>query len=369
MLCKSSEFKTTNELRIWMHNDYTFNQYFKFSESSVFTDNVISSSILTTYSGIIKFEGGTCVYNPTDLDDLLSNMEDVDNSLFLCLDGGKTPFPALTSGEKLAGKNKGALSTENSKILSYCVNNSTFTDKILFVAGGDNDNEFNSPSSGDGSLQIARYYNSSQVVTVHSGVKVPGSISGIGTSNRNLPSIYHTALVCGRVAGLEPQVPVTYKDLRISGLQHELKKSERELALLTGVLHSRYQSQLGWIVNQGVNTLQSNSSIITTDGKSPEIQIMRIIHQINKELVINGTARFVGGNLNTSSAEEVKTFVEGYLIQRTATRFEDNLIISFKQVKVELIQDYWSVSYCFVPNSPINRVFFTGFILDPKIQF
>lgn len=368
MLCKSSEFKTTNQLYAWMYNDFTFNQFFALSDTNTYSDTVISATVLIAYQGIQIFTGGTCNYNTTDINDLLANMEDLDNSLFLCLDGGKTPFPALSSAQKLAGANKGALSTENSKILSYCINNSTFTDKILFVAGGDNDNEFNRPSTQDGSLQIANYYNSSQVVTIHSGIKVSVSLATSGIAYKYLPSLYHAALVCGRVAGLEPQVPVTYKDLRITGLQHELKKSEREQALLSGVLHTRYQSQLGWVVNQGINTLQANSNLITSDGKSPEIQIMRIIHQINKELIINATSRFVGGNLNTSSAEDVKLFVEGYLTQRTANRFTDNLIISFSQVTVKLVQDYWDVKYCFVPNSPINRTFFTGFILDPKIE-
>lgn len=367
ILCRSSEFKTTNELMYWMYNDFTFNHYFS-NEADAYTDTVLLPAILLTYSGIQIFTGGTCEYKSTDIDDLLANIEDLDNSLFICLDSGKTPFPELSPAEKLAGANKGALATENSKILSYCINNSTFTDKVLFIGGGDIDNDFNRTSSNDGSLQIASYYNSPQVVVVHSGIKVPSSVSGQGVSFKYLPSLYHAAVVCGRTSGLEPQVPVTYKDLRISGLQHELKKSERELALVSGVLHSRYHSQLGWIVNQGINTLQNNSNLITSEGKSPEIQIMRIIHQINKELIINATARFVGGNLNTASAGEVKAFVEGYLTTRTASRLSDNLIISFKTVTVKLIQDSWDVSYCFVPNSAVNRVFFTGFILDPKID-
>ena len=368
IITRSSEFKTSNQLLAWLYSDYNFNQYFDYKDSDPFTDDVIANTILTTYSGIQVLAGGTTEYKSTDIDDLLASMEDLDNSLFLCLDSGITPFPALDSATKLAGANKGALATENDKILSYVLQNSTYTEKILFVGAGSNNNEFTRPSSSDGSLQIAKYYNSAQVVAVHSGIKIPGVLSGSGVAFKYKSSLYHAALVCGRTAGLEPQVPVTYKDLRISGLQHELKKSERELALLSGVLHSRNQPNLGWIVNQGINTLQQNANLITAEGKSPEIQIMRIIHQINKELIINGTVRFVGGNLNTASAEEVKSFVEGYLTTRTATRLADNLIITFNSVKVVLEQDYWKVSYCFVPNSPINRVFFTGFILDPKIE-
>jgi hypothetical protein len=114
--------------------------------------------------------------------------------------------------------------------------------------------------------------------------------------------------------------------------------------------------------------MQNNNLLISANGQSPEIQIMRIIHQINKELKINATTRFVGGNLFTASAEEIKLFTEGYLQSRSVRALQDNLIIRFENVKVELVNDYWNIEYCFVPNGPINKLFFTGYILDPNIK-
>jgi hypothetical protein len=350
-----------------MRSDYLFNLYFAITASTASAVSLTSADI-TTYGAMNLFAGGTTVYNATDVDEVLSNIEDLDNSLILCDDYGTTP--TLTPTQIQNGANKGALSAANNKILSYVQNTSTFTEKCLYIGGGYNQNEFSRPSTTDGSLQIASYYNNALTVVVHSGVKVPGQLTSSGLGYRMLPSLYHAAMVCGRTAGLEPQVPVTYKTIRISGLVHELKKSQREQALLAGVLHTRFVPNMGWVINQGINTLQNNQNLILTDGTSPEIQVMRIIHQINKELVINATPRFVGGNLNTSSAEDVKAFVEGYLASRTATRQVDNLLISWNKVTVTLADsnDAWNVRYCIIINSPINRIFFTGVILDPNIQ-
>lgn len=371
VICRSAEFKNTTELVNWMQSDYQFNTFFSLDGAFIANANLLSSSveILDKTTSILIFTNGTTAYNALDVDDVLSSIEDLDNSLFLADDYGSIPNPALGDVERLSGANKGAMSVANTKILSYIENSSTFTEKALYIGGGNDISKFNVTSgTQDGSIQMAKYYDNSLAIIIHSGVKVPNAGVVNGNAFKFLPTIYHAAMVCGRNAGLAPQTPSTYKDLRIVGLVHEMKKSERELALLSGVLHNKFVPDLGWVINQGVNTLQKNSSLVDVNGKSPEIQVMRIIHQINKELVINGTPRFVGGNLNTSSAEDVKLFVEGYLTDRTASRLNDNLLITFQKVKVVLNQDRWEVTYCFVPNSPINRTFFTGFILDPKIE-
>lgn len=364
VITQSVEFSNVNQLIAWCNNDYLFNSYFKITASTPSATSLTATD-LTDFGDMNLFAGGTTVYNATDIDEVLANIEDLDNSLFLCDDYGVTPVapPGTTGG------NKGALSAQNSKILAYIHNTSTFTEKIAFIGAGQNANEFTRPATSDGSLQIAAYYNDPLIVAVHSGIKVPSGMYGSnGLNYKYLPSLYHAAMWCGRTAGLEPQVPLTYKTLRISGLQHELKKSQREQALLAGVGHTRFVQNIGWVVNQGINTSQQNSNVINPNGTSPEIQIMRIIHQINKELIINATPRFVGGNLNTSSAEDVKAFTEGYLTSRTATRLQDNLILSFQNITVQLVNDYWNVRYCFVANGPINRLFFTGVLLDPNIS-
>jgi hypothetical protein len=77
---------------------------------------------------------------------------------------------------------------------------------------------------------------------------------------------------------------------------------------------------------------------------------------------------FIGNNIGTITPADVKSFVESYLISRTATDSTDNLIINFKNVTVRLIQDYYDVKYGYVPNGPINKIFVTGFMLDANLS-
>lgn len=365
VICQSVEFASVNDLIAWMATDYKFNQYFTLTASTASAISLISSDLVTFGGTIQLFAGGTTSYNPTDVDEVLGNIQDLDNSLFLLCDYGIKPNPAWTAPEMLVGTNNGAQSIANGKILAYIKQSSTFTEKLMFIGGGNNANQFTT-GTADGSIETASYYNDAFVSVIHSGILMPNYAGG--TTFREYDSFYHSAMVCGLTAGYEPQIPITYKNIRISGVVHELKKTQREQALISGVLHTRYQQQLGWVINQGVNTMQNNNLLISANGQSPEIQIMRIIHQINKELKLNATTRFVGGNLFTASAEEIKLFTEGYLQSRSVRALQDNLIIRFENVKVELVNDYWNIEYCFVPNGPINKLFFTGYIIDPNIK-
>jgi len=354
LICRSKELKTVGDWYKWATKDANFNSYFRISEAptpSVTT--ALVASIITTLSDITVLAGGTETYSSTAVDEVLNNIEDLDNSLFLLLDYGATPDDVTT--------NQGIVSANNSKILAYILETSTFTDKICFGGGGQNKDEFQTVS-----LSSAAQYNSPYMVIVHSGVKVKSNTNVGTTALVTKNSLYHAALVCGLNAGLPSQVPCTYKPINISGLVHKMNKNEREQAIQGGVTASRQVTGMGWVVNQGVNTLQINDDLIEADGKSPEIQIMRIVHQMNKEICINSTPRFVGGNLNTASPAEIKAYVEGYLQDKTAKKDKDDLIIEGKNVTAELRDGTkWFVEYCFVPNGPINQLFYTGFILTP----
>lgn len=354
LICRSKELKTVGDWYKWASKDSQFNQYFRFTEAATpDLTTALVASITTTLSDITILTGGTETYDSTSVDEVLSNIEDLDNSSFLLLDYGATPGSVTT--------NQGIVSANNSKILAYILTTSTFTDKIAYGGGGQDKSEFQSVS-----LSSAAQYDSPYMVIAHGGVKVD-NVSNVGTTSLMVKnSLYHAALICGLNAGLPSQVPCTYKAINIKGLVHKMSKTEREQAIQGGVTSTRQVTGMGWVVNQGVNTLQINDDLIESDGKSPEIQIMRIEHQLNKEICINSTPRFVGGNLNTASPDEIKAYVEGYLLDKTATKTKDNLIISFKNVTAELRDGTsWFVEYCYVPNGPINKLFYTGFILTP----
>lgn len=342
-LVSSPELSTLVELFDWMESNSTFKAYFKLTAKTVNGEGKIDDGDLTALSSFQTFAGGTTTYSSADFDAVLDNITEEDNSFFLMDDWGA------------AAKN-----AKNTKLLSHIANDAEFA-KLVVIGGGHDASEF----KGDtGSLGIAKYFDSSKLICVHGGINVAGFSGGL----KELPSIYHAALFLGRTAGLEPQVPSTWKDINIISPVHELSKKERELALMGGVVHQRYVDGKGWVINQSINTLQRNEQLFLTSGDSYEVSIERIRMQLNKELILNSRVIFIGGNLNTASAEDVKTFTEGYLYSRTARPNLDNLIISFRDVKVTLSGDAWKIDYGFVPNSPINKMFFTGVMLDANIS-
>jgi hypothetical protein len=58
----------------------------------------------------------------------------------------------------------------------------------------------------------------------------------------------------------------------------------------------------------------------------------------------------------------------GYLSSKVATKVQDNLIIRFSNVTVVQKQDCYECNYNFVPNSPLNKIFCTGFILNANLS-
>ena len=214
IICQSTEFSNIGELVTWMNADYQYNLNFKNTTVGLISGatNTLSQALaldlnstdITNYGSHTLFAGGTCVYSSTDLDTLLSNIDELDNSLFLCDDF--SIVGTLTNQQQQDGVNKGAQSVQNTKILSYIKNVASYTEKIMFVGGGNTANQFTGTGS---SVDTAKYFNTENVVVVHSGVKVNSRTSTSGLGYKFLPSLYHAAMVCGRTAGLEPQVHVT----------------------------------------------------------------------------------------------------------------------------------------------------------------
>jgi hypothetical protein len=46
---------------------------------------------------------------------------------------------------------------------------------------------------------------------------------------------------------------------------------------------------------------------------------------------------------------------------------KDNLIINYSNINVSYSNGVYNVTYCFVANSPVNRIFNTGYSLDPSV--
>jgi hypothetical protein len=88
-------------------------------------------------------------------------------------------------------------------------------------------------------------------------------------------------------------------------VQHELVEAERVEAIEAGVLHLKKDGT--FIINKGINTLQSNSNLYNQDGSSPEISIERISAQLNYEFIL-GVQIYLGGNRFSVSEAEILAF-------------------------------------------------------------
>lgn len=193
-----------------------------------------------------------------------------------------------------------------------------------------------------------------------------------GSGSESLSPVYFAAMCCGLSAGLPTEMPLTYKTVNVLGfnpVEGEMSKAVREDLIKAGVLVGRNIPGIGLGINKGVNTLQNNGSMIyktqNGDATSPEISIVKIKYQIISELMLNATKLFLGGTAASVSKEDVINFVKAYLNSRTSTFTQPNLLLSFKDVTAELKDDAWYVWFGFVPNTPINHVFFTGAMLKP----
>lgn len=350
LMIRSAEFSNIDELVKWMENDFYFKRDFVLHRFRKFGNGNITQADISGNAGFNLASGGSESFSPSDLDAVLEAIVEEDNTYFLCDKWGDN-----------------ATAVSNVKILTHIQNDAEY-EKFMWVGGGFDVTKLEGTG---GSVNIAQFYDSDRVLVVHSGVRVPTA-----TGERTLDSIYHTAIVAGRTAGLAAQVPSTWKSLRITGVVHDCNRQERKKLLNAGVIHAKYVDN-EWVINQTVNTLQDNATLFVNGQEKSHIhQIGRIAAQLNKELVIeartardaDGNRAFIGGNRNTASAVDIQQFVIGRLQDRTARPSADNLIISFKNVKVSSTPDGWDISYSFTPNGEVNKLFITGFILDFNVS-
>jgi len=347
LLIKSPEFDNIQTVIDWMGVNFTFGQHFELQTSTKSGTGAVDTADLTVNAGHNKSGGGTEAYSTSQLDNVLDNVPELDYTFVLSDQGGSS-----------------ATGADNGKILAHLTDEARF-DKFMVVAGGDDLDTYQSES-----IAAAQFYDTDKVLVIHGGPKIISRQTSTGFKNRS--ALYKAAGVLGRVCGLEPQVPVTFKALAIDGERHNMKESERVESLDNGVLHTRFDSDLGeFVVNQGITTLQDNDFLINENGTSHELAVKRIAAQLNKEIEVNAKVQLLakedGTNRNTLSPIDVERWLEGYLTRKTATATADNLILSFQDISVEVKQDAYFINYGFVPNFPVNKLFFTGFILDPNI--
>ena len=345
LLCQSDEFNTLPELITWMNSSTDFGQFFYYdaANSSVLnTGTLETDDVILTYAGYTLASGGTESYTAGNLTAALLAVKKLSCD-FIFADG--------------YGAN--SYSANNLAIVDAAQNSMKFKPQC-FVASGSTKAEFTSKSIVD-----AQAYDSQNVTVVHGGVRLSNRASNIGYYQYD--SYYTAALLLGREAGLQPQVPMTFKNISVNGLQHVLNETEMKQALSYGVLAVIADNGV-FEVLKGVNTLQMNQYLLNGDGTTSSKQLFRIAHQINKLILINAKLQLLkdpsGVNRNTLSELDVAQWTKRFLKGIQATTTSDNLIISFGDVTVTRESDAYYVSYSFTANTEISFIFVTGTILD-----
>lgn len=293
--------------------------------------------------------GGTTEYmSSTEYADVLEAIAELDVTFFLCTNLN-------------AAGGKGVDAATNGKLFTFLKQTAKFTE-FMVVPGGEDDTDLFGESNT--SEAIAKYFNSGQVVCVH-GAPIVTRKDQNGT--KQLHTIYLAAAIVGLNAGMAAQTPLTFKRVGYQSFAYDLKKRERERALQAGIMHVRNVSGY-WCVNQGITTLLDNKKTIADDGQSFELSVELIKAQLNKELILEGQTRFTGQTAAQASPQSVKNFTETKLASLVAYPGNDNLLISWKNVKVVAKNSDYFITYDFVPNVPVNKTFFIGNILDFSVE-
>lgn len=338
MIAESEDFTTLQQLYDWCVNSKEMLANFNISTTGALSTNLVAvSQVLAS--------GGTTDYTAQGAyDDVLEAIEELDITFFLCTNLN-------------AASGAGVNAATNGKLFTFLKQKAKYTEFMVVPGGAEDTDLFGESNTSEA---IAKYFNSAQVVTVH-GAPVVTRKDNNGT--KQLEPIYLAANIIGLNAGLAPQTPITFKRVGYNAFAYDLKKKEREKALQAGIMHIRNVSGY-YCVNQGITTLQNNLQMIAPDGQSFELSIELIKAQLNKELILEGQVRFTGNTAAQASPESVKNFAETKLASFVASPGNDNLLISWKNVKVVANNGDYFVYYDFVPNVPVNKTFFVGNILD-----
>lgn len=342
LLAESEECSTLGELYEWASTNKVVLANFVVSKTG--EDNTKAVAIAQTLAS-----GGTTNFlSDGEYDAVLEAIQELDITFFLCTN-------------KNADSGEGVNASTNGKLFTFLKTNAKFTEHMFIPGGEEDDDLFGSSNTSE---SIAKYFDSDQVVVVH-GAPVVMRKDRNGTKQLN--AIYLAASLVGLNAGMAAQTPLTFKRVGYQSFAYDLKQKEREKALQAGIMHVRNVSGY-WCVNQGVTTLQANKKTIADDGQTFELSVSLIKAQLNKELILEGQTRFTGMTAAQASPEAVKNFTETKLASFVASPGNDNLIISWKNVKVTAKGSDYFITYDFIPNVPVNKTFFIGNILDFSVE-
>lgn len=340
LVVESPEFANQGQLFAWAQSNKSILSHFVVSTAGA------EATVLKAIDTVLA-SGGTTVFNADgEYDEVLEAISELDVTFFLCTNLN-------------AADGKGVDVATNAKLFTFLKTEAKFK-QFMVVPGGEDDSDLFGEANT--SQAIAKFYDSSQAIVAHGA---PLVVRKDRNGTKKLSTIYFAADVIGLNAGGSPQTPITFKRIGYQSFVYDLKKRERENALQAGILHARNISGF-WCINQGITTLLENKNTYAADGQSFELSIELIKAQLNKELILEGQVRFIGQTAAQASPESIKNFAETKLSSFVAYPGNDNLLITWKNVKVTALNGDFFISYDFVPNIPVNKTFFVGNVLDFK---
>lgn len=344
LVVQSPEFNNIKTLIEWAQTDSTFAQAFVLNPSSQAKgEGTVSESDVQNLLNVFTLaSGGIEIYNQANFEAVLEQIIGLDYSFVFTDQYGDNANSAFTKA-----------------YIKHMDFDAKFPHQ-LFVGG------YGISADYSKSIELAQGFDSDHIILTHGDVGLASDIAP--QKYRWWTVMYNLCAQLGRTAGKEPMIPVTNKSIGIDRVRHILTESEQVKALKNGILVTVKNDYLNkFVVLQGVNTLQDNANLFNAKGQSYSIQFMRIVDQINKELVVNAEIDLLGQengvNFNTLSAGAVKDWTVAYLQSRTATNETDNLLLAFQDVVVTRKEDAWFVTYKIRVNNEIAKLFFTGFLI------
>lgn len=355
LVAVSPEVGTITELVTWMKKNSNFLSYFTVTSSNVSTEpGTIVEDDLTAWTTAVYqvVTGGTETYSLDNFKKALQATQNLYYSFFL----SDNYADGWGSTDK---QSHSAMGSYNSAV-QYAINNDTRFEHVLVIGGGNTTQELQSIS-----FAAAKYYDDESVVVVHGAPKVISN-----SQERTMNSLYKAALVVGRMCSVEPEVPMTFKSVDISGEVAPLGEEDMKNCLKNGVVGTYFDSDIQkFVILQGVTTLQDNGELWNADGKASSIAIKRGKMFINATLMINSKKQLLvtenGPTRSSITDAYLKDWTIGQLQNMTATETQGGVIFEFDQNTVSVTRDGDSkfVQYGYYPNSEVNKLFFTGFIL------
>jgi len=332
LVAQSVEFNNVQELINWAKSDQEFGKLFVLDATSAVTGTgVVDAADILANTGFKVATGGTATYNK--LAEALVAVKDLDYNYILTTCSTANP----------------STDADIAKIVDHITNEAKF-DKYLIVGGDDT-----TIATTNGYSVV---FNTAKVNLVHGAIKKSSRLAASGF--RTWGSFFHAAYNVGRILGLAPEVPLTYKALDIDGLTSLLTQKEQLAADSAGTLVTIFDNDFGKFINlHDVNTTQNSAFVLNADGTSHLIQIERIKAQLNKELMINAKLDLLsdpsGVNRSSLTEQDAVEWTKTYLQRKLGT-----LLVAYRNVTAQTQGDVIFVDYEASPNSEIKSIFFTG---------